>query len=82
MSSVTYEMIALAFLKQHYLIKQPYSTYDNIENTETRSFFILAIRVDFFFFFLYGGNHNFLERISRTMECRIVGNGIIGIFQT
>ena len=81
MSSLTYEMIALAFLKQHYLIKQPYSTYDNIENTETRSFFILAIRVDFFFF-LYGGNHNFLERISRTMECRTVGNGIIGIFQT
>ena len=51
MSSLTYEMIALAFIKQHYLIKQPYSTYDNIENTETRSFFILAIRVDFFFFF-------------------------------
>ena len=81
MSSVTYEMIALAFLKQHYLIKQPYSTYDNIENTETRSFFILVVRVEVFFFF-FGGNHNFPERISRTMECRTVGNGIIGIFQT
>ena len=77
------EMIALAFLKQRYLIKQPHSTYDNIENTETRSFFILAIRVEVsFFFFFFGGNHNFPERISRTMECRTVSNGIIGIFQT
>ena len=53
MSSVTYEMIALAFLKQRYLIKQPHSTYDNTKNTENRSFFIFAVRVeDFFFLFL------------------------------
>ena len=52
MSSVTYEMIALAFLKQRYLIKQPHSKYDNTENTENRSFFILAVRVEVFFFFL------------------------------
>ena len=51
MSSVIYEMIALTFLKQHYLIKQPHSTYDNTEDTETRSFFILAVRVEVFFFF-------------------------------
>ena len=50
MSSVIYEMIALTFLKQHYLIKQPHSTYDNTENTKTRSFFILAVRVEVFFF--------------------------------
>ena len=49
MSSVIYEMIALTFLKQRYLIKQPHSTYDNTENTETRSFFILAVRVEVFF---------------------------------
>ena len=81
MSSVTYEMIALAFFKQRYLIKQPHSTYDNTKNTENRSFFILAVRVEDFFFF-GGGNRNFPERISRTMECNTVGNGIIGIFQT
>ena len=52
MSSVTYEMIALAFFKQHYLIKQPHSKYENAENTENRSFFILAVRVEVFFFFL------------------------------
>ena len=53
MSSVTYEMIALAFLKQCYLIKQPHSKYDNTENTENKSFFIFAVRVeDFFFLFL------------------------------
>ena len=80
MNSVTYQMIALAFLKQRYLIKQPHSTYDNTENIETRSFFILAVRVEVFFF--GGGNHNFPERISRTMECNTVDNGIIGIFQT
>ena len=50
MTSVTYEMIAFAFLKQRYLIKQPHSTYDSIENTKTRSFFILAIRVEVSFF--------------------------------
>ena len=52
MISVTYEMITLAFLKQRYLIKQPHSKYDNTENTENRSFFILAVRVEVFFFFL------------------------------
>ena len=82
MSSVTYEMIALAFLKQCYLIKQPHSKYDNTENTESKSFFIFAVRVEDFFFSFFGGNHNFPERISRTMECRTIGNGIIGIFQT
>ena len=85
MSSVTYEMIALAFLKQCYLIKQSHSAYDNTKNTENESFFILAIRVEdlFIYFFIFlGGNHNFPERISRTMECRTVSNAIIGIFQT
>ena len=67
MSSVTYEMIALTFLKQRYLIKQPHSTYDNTKNTENRSFFILTVRVEEIFFF-FGGNHNFPERISRPME--------------
>ena len=77
MSSVTYEMIALALLKQLYQIQQPLPIYDNTENTETRSFLVLTVRVedDFFFF-------RFLERILRTMECRSVGNGIACIFQT
>ena len=53
MSSVTYEMIALTFLKQRYLIKQPHSTYDNTKNTENRSFFILTVRVEEIFFFFW-----------------------------
>ena len=76
MSSVTYEMIALALLKQLYQIQQPLLMYDNTENTETRSFLVLTVRVEGDFFF------RFLERILRTMECRSVGNGITCIFQT
>ena len=51
MSSVTYEMIALALLKQLYQIQQPLLMYDNTENIETRSFLVLTVRVvdDFFF---------------------------------
>ena len=75
MSSVTYEMIALALLKQLYQIQQPLLMYDNTENIETRSFLVLTVRVEGDFF-------RFLERILRTMECRSVGNGITCIFQT
>ena len=75
MSSVTYEMIALALLKQLYQIQQPLLMYDNTENIETRSFLVLTVRVEGDFF-------RFLERILRTMECRSVGNGIACIFQT
>ena len=52
MSSVTYEMIALALLKQLYQIQQPLPMYDNTENTETRSFLVLTVRVEGDFFFL------------------------------
>ena len=52
MSSVTYEMIALALLKQLYQIQQPLPMYDNTENTETWSFLVLTIRVEDDFFFL------------------------------
>ena len=75
MSSVTYEMIALALLKQLYQIQQPLLMYGNTENIETRSFLVLTVRVEGDFF-------RFLERILRTMECRSVGNGITCIFQT
>ena len=75
MSSVTYEMIALALLTT-LSNSQPLPMYDNTENTETRSFLVLTVRVEDDFFF------RFLERMLRTMECRTVGNGITCIFQT
>ena len=75
MSSVTYEMISLALLTT--LSNSAASPmYDNTENTETRSFLVLTVRVEDDFFF------RFLERMLRTMECRTVGNGITCIFQT
>ena len=50
MSSVTYEMIALALLTT-LSNSQPLPMYDNTENTETRSFLVLTVRVDDDFFF-------------------------------